>query len=77
MGQALRLDWASGPSTAARRDGGPSAEARTYLGSYHLGNCTFGKLPLGKLSLGKLSLGKWPLGKYLTPWKKSFVKDQN
>ena len=43
---------------------GPSAAARTDLGSIRLGNCTFGKLPLGKLPLGRIE--KMNLGKYLT-----------
>ena len=37
---------------------GPSAAARTNLGSCRLENCTFGKLLIGKLPLGKRPLGK-------------------
>ena len=40
-----RLQW----GTRAKRGWGPSAAARTDLGSCRLGNCTFGKLPLGKI----------------------------
>ena len=32
---------------------GPSAAAKTDLGSCHFGNCIFGKLPLVKNILGK------------------------
>ena len=50
--QGLRLGWARGPNTATSTGSGPSAGARTDLGSVPLGNCTFGKLPLGKIPSG-------------------------
>ena len=39
---------------------GPSAAARTNLGSLRLENCTFCKFPIGKTSLGCCHLGKYP-----------------
>ena len=66
MGQALRLGWVRGPSTAARTD----------FGAEPCGWDRFGKLPFGKLrswevatlenTLGNLSLGEMTLKKYLT-----------
>ena len=54
-GQALWLEQARGPSSAARTD----------LGRWRLGNCTAGKLLVGKISLGSRRLGK-AFGKNLT-----------
>jgi len=42
-----RLQWDGELSTTARTGWGPSAAARTELGSCRLGNCTFWKLALG------------------------------
>ena len=64
--RALRLVRARGPNAVAKTGWGPSAAARTDLGSCCMGNFTFGKLPLGKIPLGCCHLGKILLGKYLT-----------
>ena len=45
---------------------GPSATARTALGSCWLGNCPFKKISLCKIPLGSCPLGKNHLGKYIT-----------
>ena len=47
-----------GPLRRSRLQQGPSAAARTDLGSCRLGNCTVGKLPLWKMPLGSCQLGK-------------------
>ena len=54
--RALRLGLVKGPSDADRTYWGPSAAARTDLGSSRLGYCTVGKLLLKKipLALGKI-----------------------
>ena len=57
-GEALRLGWDRRPSATARTGWGPSAMAKTYLGSCRLGNSTFGKLPLGKNPLEKYITSK-------------------
>ena len=57
-GRALWLEQATGPSAAARTD----------IGSCGLGNSTVGKLPLVKILLGSCSLGK-----YLTSSRRFFA----
>jgi len=48
LGRVLCLRWARGPSTTAKACWGPSAAARTDLGSCCLGNCRDGNWELQK-----------------------------
>ena len=73
--QVLQLEWAMGPSAAARtgmggaatRTGMGGAATRTEFGSWRSGKCKFGKLPSGQKPLDRmLLLGKMPFGKNLT-----------
>ena len=56
--QALWLGWARGRAPRLEQAGGPSAAARTDLGSCRLKKCIFRNLPFGTIPLGSCHLRK-------------------